>query len=290
MTGDGSDDEDFTAATKKQKAPPAPAASSTSALATPATTAPVKKAAAAAAPARQGASLTGEDAVLEMIERLNAPVNAQMISDRFRGSLSKPCAEKHLLALHEAGLIEYKENGKAKIFWANQEHMDVPTEAELQQLDREIEDARAKRQQLDAKLKELQQAARAQKAKRTLGDVQRELVAAKAELEDAVELLEKDRAALGKQGTIAPLSQKEGEAVASEYSRYPSLPPSTPPYPPLPPPTPPYPPPYPPATPPQAFARVQEAQAAMSRIACECGRGVRTDRQAADGQVVARDR
>ncbi|EOD15889.1 hypothetical protein EMIHUDRAFT_245451 [Emiliania huxleyi CCMP1516] len=51
----------------------------------------------------------------------NKPVNAQLVADQFRASMTKPQAEKALAALAASGDAVLKENGKSKIYSANQQ-------------------------------------------------------------------------------------------------------------------------------------------------------------------------
>ena len=69
----------------------------------------------------KAASTSAPDAVLDFMQQQNRPRNAQDVSDHFKGALSKSQAEKHLEALSEAGSVRMKLNGKAKVFWYNQE-------------------------------------------------------------------------------------------------------------------------------------------------------------------------
>ena len=96
---------------KKEKPKEAPDAGTSAAAISTAVAQPAA-AKAAAGGSKAAKASTGLDVVVDYIIALNAPLNAQMVADKFRGSISKPAAEKHLAALAETGQIKMKENGK----------------------------------------------------------------------------------------------------------------------------------------------------------------------------------
>ena len=77
------------------------------------------------------------------MQQQNRPRNAQDVSDHFKGVLSKSQAEKHLEALSEAGSVRMKLNGKAKVFWYNQELVPELSAAEKAKLASDLAAAKA---------------------------------------------------------------------------------------------------------------------------------------------------
>ena len=219
----GGSDDDFAAGVpKKQKAAPSkkPAAEKKAAAAAGGSSGEVVASAGAKKPtaaAEKRAATTGADAVLDYVRQLNAPLNAQMVADHFRqAGVSKAAAEKHLLSLAENGHIEYKLNGKAKVFYASQEGLAALAAEEMRALDVSIAQERAekagKAQQLHALKAE---AAASRKPKKTLHEWQAEEAAVRGELAS----LESELAAARRDGGDSePLDEATSKRIAEEYS------------------------------------------------------------------------
>ena len=201
-------------AAKPAPAQPAPKSASPAAPPKPAA-APAAKAKPAAAPA-PAPSGTG-DSVLDYINALCAPVNAQMVSDYFKGSLPKAAAEKKLFALASAGKVRHKEfNKAAKVFWTDQRGMPPLTPAESKTLDAEIAQARSERGVHAATAQRLQAALRGKGAQKTTEALQEEQKAAAEKAEQAEAALEAARKQYGGDADAPPLSAAEEAQVREQ--------------------------------------------------------------------------
>ena len=176
-----------------------------------------QKASSAAGSASGAAPAKGSDMVLDYVKELNAPLNAQMVADKFRGVVSKAAAEKHLAALTSAGLICFKENGKSKIYWASQEGLPVASEQELADLGRQIADAREKRAHAAEAVKTAKAELAKMRARPSIADLRREEAALKADLARDEATLKALQAKDGA-GGVAPLSEAEEARIITQYS------------------------------------------------------------------------
>lgn len=209
------------AKSSEHELPPAPAAKEPAAPA--AGVAALGTAAAASAPAAPPARVpnphagTSAGAVLDWLEQYNCPVNAQMVADQFRSTMTKAQAEKALVTLCETGHADLKEAGKAKVYWVNQDHINVPSEAELGSIARQIDAAAAERQATEAELNRLKAACKATSNQKSLVELRAEKLA----LEERVWKKQSDLATLRSSSAKGekPLSEKESHAAVNAYSK-----------------------------------------------------------------------
>ena len=218
----------------KRASPPSSVAASSSAA--PKAAAPPKAAAKAAAPAKAAPPKDGVDAVHQYVLDYNAPLNAQMIADRFRGAVSKarrnspPCApaprapthhgtpraqgqaDKHLAQLAEAGKIAYKENGKSKIYWADQSGVAELSAQDLQQIDFQCGTLKAERERLAQQVGELQRSLKVQGARKSKAQLLAERSKLEAEVAAAEAELQRQKGP-----AKAALSTQEAEKVKKLY-------------------------------------------------------------------------
>ena len=98
-------------------------------------------------------------------------------------------ADKHLAQLAEAGKIAFKENGKSKIYWADQSGVAELSAQDIQQLDFQIGTLKSEKQRLAQQVAELQRSLKVQGARKSKaqllaerGKLEAEVAAAEAEL------------------------------------------------------------------------------------------------------------
>ena len=198
-----------------------PAAASAPAPA-PAPSAPAAAAAPAPAKAKAGkakaASTSAPDAVLDFMQQQNRPRNAQDVSDHFKGALSKSQAEKHLEALSEAGSVRMKLNGKAKVFWYNQELVPELSAAEKAKLAADLAAAKAQVARGADELAQLQKSLKAGRARRSLDELTAEALTLRMEVQNEEAALAKRKGAKGDGGAPA-LTEAEAKKVKADYSR-----------------------------------------------------------------------
>jgi len=194
----------------KRASPPSSVVASSSAA--PKAAAPPKAAAKAAAPAKAAPPKDGVDAVHQYVLDYNAPLNAQMIADRFRGAVSKGQADKHLAQLAEAGKIAYKENGKSKIYWADQSGVAELSAQDLQQIDFQCGTLKAERERLAQQVGELQRSLKVQGARKSKAQLLAERSKLEAEVAAAEAELQRQKGP-----AKAALSTQEAEKVKKLY-------------------------------------------------------------------------
>jgi len=190
---------------------PAPAPSAPAAAASPA---PAK----AKAGKAKAASTSAPDAVLDFMQQQNRPRNAQDVSDHFKGALSKSQAEKHLEALSEAGSVRMKLNGKAKVFWYNQELVPELSAAEKAKLAADLAAAKAQVARGADELAQLQKSLKAGRARRSLDELTAEALTLRMEVQNEEAALAKRKGAKGDGGAPA-LTEAEAKKVKADYSR-----------------------------------------------------------------------
>ena len=193
---------------------PAPAPSAPAAAAAAASPAPAK----AKAGKAKAASTSAPDAVLDFMQQQNRPRNAQDVSDHFKGALSKSQAEKHLEALSEAGSVRMKLNGKAKVFWYNQELVPELSAAEKAKLATDLAAAKAQVARGADELAQLQKSLKAGRARRSLDELTAEALTLRMEVQNEEAALAKRKGAKGDGGAPA-LTEAEAKKVKADYSR-----------------------------------------------------------------------
>jgi len=74
--------------------------------------------------------------VMSYFEKMNRPYNAQILSDNLQGAIGKTTLNKILQTLTDDGKLTCKEFGKQKLYWRNQELLQVEDKEELSILDK----------------------------------------------------------------------------------------------------------------------------------------------------------
>ena len=99
-------------------------------------------------------------------------------------------ADKHLAQLADAGKIAFKENGKSKIYWADQSGVAELSAQDIQRLDFQIGTLKSEKQRLAQQVAELQRSLKVQGARKSKaqllaerGKLEAEVAAAEAELQ-----------------------------------------------------------------------------------------------------------
>jgi len=106
-------------------------------------------------------------------------------------------AEKHLACLADAGKIKLKENGKSKIYYADQDAIPELSASEMQQLDANIASTRAMKQRLSQQVAELQRTLKTQGARKSKAQLQEQERQLRAEVEKSEAELQSKKAASG---------------------------------------------------------------------------------------------
>jgi 26S proteasome regulatory subunit (ATPase 3-interacting protein) len=70
---------------------------------------------------------------------MNRPYNVQILHDNLQGAIGKTVLTKILQTLCDDGRVTCKEFGKQKLFWRNQDTMDVADPTQIAELDKKIE-------------------------------------------------------------------------------------------------------------------------------------------------------
>ena len=97
---------------------------------------------------------------------------------------SKSQAEKHLEALSEAGSVRMKLNGKAKVFWYNQELVPELSAAEKAKLAADLAAAKAQVARGADELAQLQKSLKAGRARRSLDELTAEALTLRMEVQN----------------------------------------------------------------------------------------------------------
>ena len=121
-------------------------------------------------------------------------------------------ADKHLAQLAEAGKIASKENGKSKIYWADQSGVAELSAQELQQIDLESNGLKAERERLAQQVAEVQRSLKVQGARKSKA----QLLAERSKLEAEVAAAEAELQRRKGPATAA-LSTQEAEKVKKLY-------------------------------------------------------------------------
>ena len=121
-------------------------------------------------------------------------------------------ADKHLAQLAEAGKIASKENGKSKIYWADQSGVAELSAQELQQIDLESNSLKAERERLAQQVAEVQRSLKVQGARKSKA----QLLAERSKLEAEVAAAEAELQRR-KGPARAALSTQEAEKVKKLY-------------------------------------------------------------------------
>ena len=141
---------------------------------------------------------------LDFMQQQNRPRNAQDVSDHFKGALSKSQAEKHLEALSEAGSVRMKLNGKAKVFWYNQELVPELSAAEKAKLASDLAAAKAQVARGADELAQLQKSLKAGRARRSLDELTAEALTLRMEVQNEEAALAKRNQAPRRRSKILP--------------------------------------------------------------------------------------
>jgi len=95
-----------------------------------------------------------EKIILSYLEKQNRPFNALTLYENLHGAVGKTQANKLLTSLAESKKITAKEFGKQKIFWRNQEGLEIDKEG-LAKLEKQIEQLEKEREPLNEECKSL---------------------------------------------------------------------------------------------------------------------------------------
>jgi 26S proteasome regulatory subunit, ATPase 3, interacting protein len=91
--------------------------------------------------------------VWSYMEEQNRPFNATMLFENLHKVVSKPMVTKILEAFEADGRVSAKLYGKQKIFWANQDNIDVGDAASLAAKDAELKELATRRDELQEQVK-----------------------------------------------------------------------------------------------------------------------------------------
>ncbi|KAL1530579.1 hypothetical protein AB1Y20_001479 [Prymnesium parvum] len=156
-----------------------------------------------------------QEAVLLYVNEWNAPLNAQMVADQFKGSLTKAQAETHLADLLDGGKVRMTEFGKVKAYYPELKDFGPPSAAEMAECDALLSTAKAEQQQLARQIAELQNELKSNSTKLTLPEARKEAATLQAELDREQASLDN----LRKAGDGEALTKAEEEKVRRDYKR-----------------------------------------------------------------------
>ncbi len=97
-----------------------------------------------------------EEAILEYMQAQNRPFIASTVMDNLQSAIPKMITQKVLERLAERGSLSSKMYNKSRVFWANQEQLQVASEEELQRMDEQLEELKeqVRRRSEEVKAKE----------------------------------------------------------------------------------------------------------------------------------------
>ena len=121
-------------------------------------------------------------------------------------------------ALSEAGSVRMKLNGKAKVFWYNQELVPELSAAEKAKLAADLAAAKAQVARGADELAQLQKSLKAGRARRSLDELTAEALTLRMEVQNEEAALAKRKGAKGDGGAPA-LTEAEAKKVKADYSR-----------------------------------------------------------------------
>jgi len=93
--------------------------------------------------------------VMSYFEKMNRPYNAQILSDNLQGAIGKTTLNKILQTLTDDGKLTCKEFGKQKLYWRNQELLQVADKEELSILDKKLENLEEELEKLNEECSKL---------------------------------------------------------------------------------------------------------------------------------------
>jgi len=93
--------------------------------------------------------------VMSYFEKMNRPYNAQILSDNLQGTIGKTTLNKILQTLTDDGKLTCKEFGKQKLYWRNQELLQVEDKEELSILDKKLENLEEELEKLNEECSKL---------------------------------------------------------------------------------------------------------------------------------------
>ncbi|QRV74995.1 hypothetical protein RhiJN_03010 [Ceratobasidium sp. AG-Ba] len=156
-----------------------------------------------------------EDAVLKYLKKVNRPYGSSDISANLGNTVSKPVAQKILLALAERGAITQKTYGKATYFVALQDEADTLPAAELAQVKTQLEDVRETLKEKQTEAKRLGAELAKIRTVPTDAELEVELADVQVQIDMAENALEPLRA-----GCQAPVSEADLAKLDAEWTRW----------------------------------------------------------------------
>lgn len=157
-----------------------------------------------------------EDVVLEFLKTRNRPFSVQNIVDSLqKAGIKKTAAERSLASLVEKKLVTKKEYGKAKIFIAAQELINIPSQEEVDELDAEIKKLQEELSSVSGQVDELSKNANRLRSELTLEEAKEKA----AELNEAIEAKEKKIRSLGDGSTLMSKEDKQKLELSYYHAR-----------------------------------------------------------------------
>jgi len=93
--------------------------------------------------------------VMSYFQKMNRPYNALILSDNLQGTIGKTTLNKILQTLTDDGKLTCKEFGKQKLYWRNQELLQVEDKEELSILDKKLENLEEELEKLNEECSKL---------------------------------------------------------------------------------------------------------------------------------------
>lgn len=93
--------------------------------------------------------------VMSYFQKMNRPYNALIFSDNLQGTIGKTTLNKILQTLTDDGKLTCKEFGKQKLYWRNQELLQVEDKEELSILDKKLENLEEELEKLNEECSKL---------------------------------------------------------------------------------------------------------------------------------------
>ncbi|KAI0563816.1 TBPIP domain containing protein [Gracilaria domingensis] len=154
-----------------------------------------------------------EEVVHKFLQAQNRPFSVQNIVDSLQKSgLKKTAVERSLASLVEKKLVTKKEYGKAKIFIAAQDIIEIPNPDEVKRLDDQIADLQQQLSSISEQVDQLASKASGLRAELTLDE-------AKTQVEELIEETGRKEQKLGSLGDGSSLMSKE-DKTKLELSYY----------------------------------------------------------------------
>ncbi|EFC50517.1 predicted protein, partial [Naegleria gruberi] len=153
--------------------------------------------------------------VLDLFKKTNRPFNLQNVIDHSKGQLKKAMATKCVDHYEKKGDLSVKVNGKTKIWWINQEGLEVLSKEELKEIDVEIKELQEELAQVRSEVTQLtNEKAKLLKAPKT-EDLPAQIAKERADLEKKKEKLESLQS-----GSVKLCTMDEKKEALKSMDRY----------------------------------------------------------------------